>query len=60
MLEPVMVQKTGTSGEGVTWWEQERYPLTVDPPALQNKKSMLKGIKTSIEEWLLGFIIPPG
>jgi hypothetical protein len=55
-----MVQKTGTSGEGVTWWEQERYPLTVDPPALQNKKSMLKGIKTSIEEWLLGFIIPPG
>jgi hypothetical protein len=55
-----MVQKTGTWGEGVTPWEQERYSLTVDPPALQKKKSMLKGIKTSIAQRLLGFIIPLG
>jgi hypothetical protein len=60
MSEPATVEKTETWGEEATWWEQDRYPLTVDPPALQKKESMLKGIKTSIAQRLLGFVIPLG
>jgi hypothetical protein len=60
MLEPVLEEKSTTWGERATWWEQERYPLTVDPPLLQKKKSVLKDIKTSIAERLLGYVIPLG
>ena len=60
MLEPATVQEAETWSEGASRWEQQRYPLTVNPPALQKKKSMLKGIKTSIAQRLLELVIPLG
>jgi len=60
MPESATVEKTGTWGEEGTLLEQDRYTRTVDPSALQKKTSVLKGIKTSIAQRLLGFVIPLG